>query len=194
METRLKLELMEAMDAALAAWRKETSKTGPHGTKTGPKLGSKTVKTGPVCTQTERDTLGRIGVLVSRRLRKRSLWGKVQSAIVEDFIGHMAKTKMKLCPEPAEEQLNLPGFEHLPKTIGTGKYRSRLTQVSISRFLVYEQRYQSTKERNEKVAENLHNLAELIRPLLKADPDMSVGEAVRRAQAASPELTVVSHG
>lgn len=175
MDTRLKLKLKEAVEAALATWKKRgmpKSKKAPGGTKPL-----------PYGTNTESETLTRhLSTAVRQRLRKESLWGKVKEALADEALNQIFRGKLRGQPVPDDTQLSLPGFEHCPKTLGSGKYRVRLPQVPVRRFLKFEARYQTRAERNKQAADELHRLAEMVRPLGDTDPELLMGEAMKRAK------------
>lgn len=123
-----------------------------------------------------------------RRLRDRKTWEKCREQMCNEwmatlFAGILRKREMAGQEIPSD-QLLLPGFEHCPATIGRGKYRVWLGQAPIRRFLPYEARYQTSAQRNQQRADELHRIAEMVRPYEETDPDMAIGEAMRKAQAA----------
>ena len=179
MNVELRAKLNEAVDAALATWKKRGL----------PKFhkGVATPKSGVGTPDSESETLIRwLSGLVRRNLWRQTLWREVQKGLVDDALARiLAGTLRRLGPSPEPAQLPLPGFEHVPRSLGSGKYRVRLPEVPIVRFLKFESRYQARAERNKQTAEELRRIAEMVRPYEETDPSMPLAEAMEKAQAAS---------
>jgi hypothetical protein len=111
------------------------------------------------------------------RLTKQSLWKKIQTQIVIDGLADLINLKVSAYyrEQARYAQFSLPGFDHLPETIQVDRRALSLGLVKVSEFLGYEARYNARSQRNQGRADELHRLAEKLRPL--ADSDLTVSEA-----------------
>lgn len=177
MEPKLKQKLNDVVESVLTTWK---TRGLPEYTKVPP--GTETVPPG---TEPESKALTRLRARIKWRLRKEGEWAKVRGGLADDGLDQILRPKLRAARPPEPAQLPLPGFEHVPRSLGSGKYRVRLPQVPIARFLKFESRYQARAERNKQTAEELRRIAEMVRPYEETDPEMALAEAMQKAQAAS---------
>ena len=178
MDAELRLKLYEAVNASMNWWKK-------HGT---PKYkpGPASPKSAPPSPDSESEALILwLGNMTKRRLSKAADWRQVRDAAAMDLVYQIFRGRLQRGKPPEPAQLPLPGFEHVPRSLGSGKYRVRLPQVPIVRFLKFESRYQARAERNKQTAEELRRIADMVRPYQESDPSMPLAEAMEKAQATS---------
>jgi hypothetical protein len=129
-------------------------------------------------------------VLVERKVRKQRIWKAAKyelvrialSAFVADILRKQAVDASKVELSAARErQLALfPGFESLPTRIRSGNTFLKFPETSVPQFLTYADKYLQRSQRDQKTADELRKLAEMVRPY--AELEMSMEKAFERAQ------------
>jgi hypothetical protein len=185
-DAKLKLKLNEAVDAALAYWKKTGGPT--------PKPVDTTTDSVVQATDTESDALTRwLTQQVRQKLYRTAEWERIESELAMDALAQIFAKKLKLRwrQSPDEHQLTLPGFEHLPRSVRIGKARTRveLLKQPVPWLLNYEERYRFNAQRNQQTAEELNRLALEITPY--KETDLNVAEAFERARTQKERADVV---
>jgi len=136
---------------------------------------------------------------VRRKLVDRRLWTPIHEGLAQQgfaaFVRKLAKidgaeAATKEFSAARERQLALfPGFEALPTRIRSGPGYLNFPETTVSQFLAYESKYQARATRDNRTAEELHRLAETVRPF--AEQDFSVAQAFARASAEPAKLSLV---
>jgi hypothetical protein len=135
---------------------------------------------------------------VQRKFIDRRLWKTVQDALAKygfkAFIRQLDRQAVteQMTAARAQQLSLFPGFESLPTRIRNGSKYVSFPETSVSQFLAYERKVQDQAIRNRRRADELHALAEIVRPLAAIEPDLPMAEAFVRAEAQrATRLTVV---
>lgn len=114
---------------------------------------------------------------VRNYFKRHGLWTKVLEDLALDDLGELFARKLGIYYRGLAimDQFTLPGFDHLPKTIQVGRKPLSIGQAKVSEFLAYEAKYQTRSQRNQGRADELHRLAEKLKPL--AESNLTVSEA-----------------
>lgn len=193
MEEKLKGRFDVAVEAAIERWLKDNAanqgKGEGDGTKTSLLLGQKRpmdrVKNAPLKGQkrpierVKNVPLEQISRQVRRRLKKERLWTKIGAALIVEAVAETFRKRLAKIERASvdESQLALPGFEHLPKRIGTAP----IATATVSKFLDYEERYSKKADRDQLVSAELKKAAERVLRFKITEPDLAMSEALRRA-------------
>lgn len=114
-----------------------------------------------------------------RKMTNVRQWRRLESALAAELIDNLLTRELKRhergAPDPA--QFTLPGFEHLPRRIRTGRTSTSFEKLSVGQLLVFADRYETRERRNHLAAEELTRLAALIRD---QPPEITVPEALAR--------------
>jgi hypothetical protein len=182
MDAKLKLKLDEAVEAALAKWKRTS---GSH-----LKTGLPSPKTGLASPESESNALNlRLARLTRRQLSREAQWRRIQAELAVDALVQIFARKLKPRQSADENQLTLPGFEHLPKSVRIGKTRTDFLKLPVPQFLDYETKYQLRAQRDRQTGEELQRLAAAVTPYTEAG--LTVAEAFERAQAHTEPSNVV---
>jgi hypothetical protein len=135
---------------------------------------------------------------IQRKFIDRRLWKTVQDALAKygfkAFIRQLDRQAVteQMTAARAHQLSLFPGFESLPTRIRNGSKYVSFPETSVSQFLAYERKVQDQAIRNRRRADELHALAEIVRPLAAIEPDLPMAEAFVRAEAQrATRLTVV---
>jgi hypothetical protein len=123
-------------------------------------------------------------------------WGKIERAVAEEAVERMIadffRRHQRATEDPA--QLQLPGFEFLPKRVCLRHQSLAFARITITQFLDYKKWYESHWEKDQRVLEDLRRLAEKVQPFAQKEPDLTVAEALGRAKGTAIRLVAVAPG
>jgi hypothetical protein len=130
---------------------------------------------------------------VRRRLRKAKVWKKIQAALFEESFARAVRAVEGAQNRARSDaaQLSLPGFEHLPKRIPCGKGTSLDPQLAaVPQLLSFKAKYERRAEKDQRVVEELRQLAEIIAPYA-GEVEMTVAKAYELAVGNVPSQLLV---
>ncbi len=134
--------------------------------------------------------------MVGKRFRDRSRWKIIRDALAEyGFESFRRKMKRMATAEQNSaargRQLGLfPGFESLPTRIRSGSKYVSFSETSVPQFLAYEKQYQERAAKSRRTADELHELAEQVRPF--AGDGLPLAEAFDRARKQAAKFGAAS--
>jgi hypothetical protein len=144
-------------------------------------------------TSLERDRRGPYNALfetVHKKLRKARIWEETRDELAhfgfDLFYRNLQKQAVvEKLSDIRKQQLEMfPGFECLPTRIRAGSNYLKLQEISVPQFLLYEKTYQERAAKSRLMADELHELAEQVRPFATAGLTLAAAFERARKQAA----------
>jgi hypothetical protein len=137
---------------------------------------------------------------VRRRLVNTRRWKKIETEFaregIDRIVADLVRRRQRATEDPT--QIQLPGFEHLPFRVrirvGEARQSIILARMTVTQFLAYKLNYEQRNARNLGAVTEMARLAQMIEAIAKDHPDITVAEALDRANVAvgRPRLAVVA--